>query len=92
MKIKKLQKRYCEKCLSHTVNKIEKVSKNAPSSLSWIARQKKRRGKKGNLGKFKKKVIKSKKVGKRPFITSSCTICLRKKCIPTKRSRKWTIE
>ena len=57
MKIKKVQNRYCSVCLKHTSQTIKKVSKGKPSSLSWIVRQKERRGKTGNIGKFKKKVI-----------------------------------
>lgn len=92
MKIKKNQKRYCSLCLKHTVQEIKKVSKNKPSKLSWISRQKERRGKTGNIGKFKKKIIKSNKTSKRPFVLSFCTACERKKPVSYKRAKKWIIQ
>lgn len=92
MKIKKNQKRYCISCCLHTLQEIKKVSKGKPSSLAWISRQKKRRGKTGNIGKFKKKVIKSNKIGKRPMVTSQCSFCNRKQVVTYNRSRKWVIE
>ena len=92
MKIKKNQKRFCQLCLEHTLQEIKKVSKSKPSKLSWISRQKKRRGSTGNLGKFKKKIIKSNKVSKRPFVLSNCLICQRKQPVSYKRSKKWTIQ
>ena len=92
MKIKKLQKRYCNSCNLHTSQEVKKVSKGKSSSLSWICRQKKRRGKTGNVGKFKKKIVKSNKVGKRPMILSKCNECTKKFTISLTRSRKWTIQ
>jgi len=92
MKIKKNQKRYCSICLVHTDHEIKKVSKGKPSKLSWIARQKKRRGNTGNIGKFKKSLIKSNKVSKRPFVLSICSTCDRKRPVSYKRAKKWSIE
>ena len=45
---------YCPHCRSHEIQEVEKVKKGRTSHLHWIDRQKARRGKVGNMGKFSK--------------------------------------
>ena len=45
---------YCPFCRSHQVHEVEKVKKGKTTGLHWIDRQKARRGKVGNMGKFSK--------------------------------------
>ncbi|MEM4701900.1 MAG: 50S ribosomal protein L44e, partial [Archaeoglobaceae archaeon] len=52
MKYPKKVMTFCKYCRKHTLHEVEKVGKGKPSPLKWINRQKRRRGKVGNLGKF----------------------------------------
>ena len=43
---------YCPFCRKHEVHEVERVKKGKNRGLHWIDRQKARRGKVGNMGKF----------------------------------------
>jgi len=43
---------YCPHCRNHQMHEVEKVKKGKTTGLHWIDRQKARRGKVGNMGKF----------------------------------------
>jgi large subunit ribosomal protein L44e len=45
---------YCPHCRNHQLHEVEKVKKGKTTGLHWIDRQKARRGKVGNMGKFSK--------------------------------------
>ena len=45
---------YCPYCRKHTEHEVEKVKKGRTTGLHWIDRQKARRSKIGNRGKFGK--------------------------------------
>jgi ribosomal protein L44E len=45
---------YCPHCRNHQMHEVEKVKKGKTTGLHWIDRQKARRGKVGNMGKFSK--------------------------------------
>ena len=47
-------KTYCPFCRNHQTHEVEKVKKSKTTGLHWIDRQKGRRGKVGNMGKFSK--------------------------------------
>ncbi|MET1124866.1 MAG: 50S ribosomal protein L44e [Archaeoglobaceae archaeon] len=74
MKYPKRIKTFCKYCGRHTEHEVEKVGKGKPGALNWISRQKKRRGKVGNLGKFSK-VPGGDKPTKRVNIRFRCTVC-----------------
>ena len=45
---------YCPFCRTHTEHEIEKVKKGKTTGLHWIDREKARRSRVGNMGKFSK--------------------------------------
>jgi len=45
---------YCPFCRKHEMHEVERVKKGKSRGLHWIDRQKARRGKVGNMGKFSK--------------------------------------
>ncbi|HDD36131.1 MAG TPA: 50S ribosomal protein L44e [Archaeoglobus veneficus] len=83
-------KTYCKYCNKHTLHEVEKVSKGKPSALNWINRQKKRRGKVGNLGKFSK-VPGGDKPTKRVNIRYRCTECKKAEHRPTWRAKRFEL-
>jgi len=77
MKMPKKIRTFCPYCKKHSVHEIEKVKKGRASSLSWIARQKKRKKSGiGNSGKFSK-VPGGDKPTKKVFLKYTCTECKR---------------
>jgi len=74
MKYPKKVMTFCKYCKKHTLHEVEKVGKGRPSQLKWINRQKRRRGKVGNLGKFSK-VPGGDKPTKRVNIRFRCIVC-----------------
>ncbi len=65
---------YCPFCRSHQEHEVEKVKKGKTTGLHWIDRQKARRGKIGNMGKFSK-VPGGDKPTKRVNIRYRCLKC-----------------
>jgi large subunit ribosomal protein L44e len=90
MKYPKKVRTFCKYCGKHTVHEVEKVSKGKASSLNWIVRQKKRRGKVGNLGKFSK-VPGGDKPTKRVNIRYRCTDCGKAETRPTWRAKRFEL-
>jgi len=90
MKYPKKIRTYCKYCNKHTIHDVEKVSKGKPSSLRWINRQKSRRGKVGNLGKFSK-VPGGDKPTKRVNIRYRCTECKKAEHRPTWRAKRFEL-
>lgn len=74
MKIPKKFNTYCPYCRSHREHIVEKVKKGQASSLTHIARQKKRHTGIGNSGKFSK-VPGGDKPTKRVNLRYRCTVC-----------------
>jgi large subunit ribosomal protein L44e len=69
---------------------VEKVSRGKASSLNWINRQKRRRGKVGNLGKFSK-VPGGDKPTKRVNIRYRCEECKKAEHRPTWRAKRFEL-
>ncbi len=90
MKYPKKVKTFCRYCGKHTLHEVERVSKGRASSLNWINRQKKRRGKVGNLGKFSK-VPGGDKPTKRVNIRFRCTECKKAHHRPTWRAKRFEL-
>ena len=90
MKYPKKIRTYCPFCKKHTIHEVEKVGRGRQSSLRWINRQKKRRGKVGNLGKFSK-VPGGDKPTKRVNIRYRCTACKKAHCRPTWRAKRFEL-
>jgi len=74
MKMPAKFKAYCPFCRSHETHEVEKVKKGRTSGLHWIDRQKARRGKVGNMGKYSK-VPGGDKPTKKVNIRYRCTKC-----------------
>jgi len=82
----------CYKCNKHTVCNVKEVKKGKSTNLSWINRQKIRRGNTGNLGKYSKPPMKKIKKAKRPNLVLECTVCLLKRSYSRKRCIKFNIK
>ncbi|MBN1167275.1 MAG: 50S ribosomal protein L44e [Methanospirillaceae archaeon] len=65
---------YCPYCRKHELHEVEKVKKGKTTGLHWINRQKSRRGKIGNMGKFSK-VPGGDKPTKKINVRYRCTAC-----------------
>lgn len=91
MKHPKQVRTHCKYCNKHTVHKVERVKKGKASSMNWIDRQKARRGKVGNLGKFSK-VPGGDKPTKRVNIRYKCTECNKTEHRPTWRAKRFEME
>jgi len=74
MKMPAKFKTYCPYCRKHEVHEVEKVKKGKDMHLHWIDRQKSRRGKVGNMGKFSK-VPGGDKPTKRINVRYRCKTC-----------------
>ncbi len=90
MKYPKRVRTFCPFCGKHTIHEVEKVGRGKQSVLKWINRQKKRRGKVGNLGKFSK-VPGGDKPTKRVNIRFRCTECKRAHCRKTWRVKRFEL-
>lgn len=83
----KTTRKNCVRCNTYTIHELSIEKKNKQSPFLWILRQKKRRGKRGNKGKFSKVPSRSNKT-KRPNILLECTVCNRKSHKKTRRAKK----
>ncbi|MCS7121871.1 MAG: 50S ribosomal protein L44e [Archaeoglobaceae archaeon] len=90
MKYPKRIKTFCKYCRKHTEHEVEKVGRGRQSPLKWINRQKKRRGKVGNLGKFSK-VPGGDKPTKRVNIRFRCTVCKKAHSRRTWRAKRFEL-
>lgn len=67
--------RTCSNCKEKRLFQQKEVKKGKPSSLTMIMRRKKRRGKRGNLGKWSEPPAKGPKKAKKPNILLTCLTC-----------------
>ncbi|WAI00777.1 50S ribosomal protein L44e [Methanogenium organophilum] len=74
MKMPTKFKTYCPYCRKHETHEVERVKRGKDMHLHWIDRQKDRRGKVGNRGKFSK-VPGGDKPTKRINVRYRCTVC-----------------
>jgi large subunit ribosomal protein L44e len=88
MKIPKRFRTYCPSCKKHTEVVVERVKKGKASSLTHIARQKKRQSGIGNTGKFSK-VPGGDKPTKRIALKYKCTVCNKAHQRPCFRAKKF---
>jgi len=82
---------YCPFCRNHQVHEVEKVKKSKTTGLHWIDRQKARRGKVGNMGKFSK-VPGGDKPTKRIWLRYRCTVCKKAHQRPCFRAKKFEFK
>ena len=88
MKMPKIIKTYCPFCKKHTEVSLERVKKGKASSLTMIARQKKRQTGIGNSGKFSK-VPGGDKPTKKIALKYRCTACKKAHQRPGFRAKKF---
>ncbi|MBO4302369.1 50S ribosomal protein L44e [Methanosarcinaceae archaeon] len=88
MKIPKKFRTYCPFCKKHTEHTVERVKKGKASSLTMIARQKKRQTGIGNSGKFSK-VPGGDKPTKKIFLKYKCNTCNKAHQRPCFRAKKF---
>ncbi|MDY0267005.1 MAG: 50S ribosomal protein L44e [Methanimicrococcus sp.] len=88
MKMPKTIKTYCPFCKKHTDIELERVKKGKASSLTMIARQKKRQTGIGNAGKFSK-VPGGDKPTKKISLKYRCTVCKKAHQRPGFRAKKF---
>jgi large subunit ribosomal protein L44e len=91
MKIPKRFRTYCPSCKKHTVHIAERVKKGKASSMTRIARQKKRQTGIGNSGKFSK-VPGGDKPTKRIALKYRCTECNKSHQRPCFRAKKFDFK
>ena len=81
---------YCPHCRTHTLHEVEKVKKGKTTGLHWIDRQKARRGRVGNMGKFSK-VPGGDKPTKRVNIRYRCLKCKKAHLRPCFKAQKFDL-
>jgi large subunit ribosomal protein L44e len=81
---------YCPFCRKHEVHEVERVKKGRSRGLHWIDRQKARRGKVGNMGKFSK-VPGGDKPTKKINVRYRCTKCKKAHLRPGFRVSKFEL-
>lgn len=91
MKIPKKFKTYCPFCKTHTEHVAERVKKGKASTMTRIARQKKRQSGIGNSGKFSK-VPGGDKPTKRVSLRYRCSECKRAHQRPCFRAKKFEFK
>lgn len=84
-------KTYCPFCRKHEVHEVEKVKKGKNRYMNWIDRQKARRGKVGNMGKFSK-VPGGDKPTKRIWLRYRCSVCKKAHQRPCFRAKKFEFK
>ncbi|HDM36620.1 MAG TPA: 50S ribosomal protein L44e [Candidatus Syntrophoarchaeum butanivorans] len=90
MKMPKEIRMHCPYCNKHTLHEVVRVKKRRPSSLTHIARQKKRQSGIGNSGKFSK-VPGGDKPTKRVELRYHCTECSKAHTRPCFRASKFEL-
>ncbi|HJH32271.1 MAG TPA: 50S ribosomal protein L44e [Methanosarcinaceae archaeon] len=91
MKIPKRFRTHCPSCKKHTEHIAERVKKGKASSMTRIARQKKRQTGIGNSGKFSK-VPGGDKPTKRVALKYRCTVCNKSHQRPCFRAKKFDFK
>ena len=91
MKIPKRFRTHCPFCKKHTEHIAERVKKGKPSTMTHIARQKKRQSGIGNSGKFSK-VPGGDKPTKRVALKYRCTVSNKSHQRPCFRAKKFDFK